>query len=337
MKVGLIARADDRGLGILSWEWYRHMHPDRVLVVDAEDPNHPTHLDRYPGCQVTPWRGGQFDEAAVRDWITGLDIAYIAETFYDERLPGWFADAKVPLVVHAMPEFFRWGELPWVHWWNPTTWLHGRLPAGSVVMPVPVPTDRWTTVPEPHDGPARILHVAGKRAAGDRNGSAVFTAAIKMTTKPVEVIIATQGTPPRTPIPKDGNVTVRADTGNYWDIYDGADVLVLPRRYGGLSLPVNEAAGAGLGLLLSAQDPNPTNWPCLVAKIKTVTSVRTPAGVVPSGNVDPRHLAAMIDSLADPAQRLHLQREAQEWARTHSWEALRPFVISALADVVGRR
>ena len=31
---------------------------------------------------------------------------------------------------------------------------------------------------------------------------------------------------------------------NYWDAYDGYDALVLPRRYGGLCLPVQEGMAA---------------------------------------------------------------------------------------------
>ena len=339
MKVGLIARADDRGLGILSWEWHRHMHPDRTLVIDVDNPALPAHPDRYPDGTVVKWADGRLPEDDVRDWITGLDVAYIAETFYDERLPDWFADAGVPLVVHAMPEFYRWADrdLPGVHWWNPTTWRQADMPAGTKVIPVPVPTDRWTTVPEPHDGPARILHVAGKRAAGDRNGTASFVAALKLLSNPVEVTVATQGTPPRVPIPTGSSITVRADTDDYWDIYQGQDVLVLPRRYGGLSLPVNEAAGAGLGLLLSSQDPNPQTWPCLTAKVKNQAGIRTPAGVVLTGNVDQLHLAAMIDTLADPEVRARWQAEAQDWARRHSWDALRPFIVSALVDAAGLR
>ena len=34
MRVGLIARAEDRGLGVQTWEWSRGMRPDETLIVD---------------------------------------------------------------------------------------------------------------------------------------------------------------------------------------------------------------------------------------------------------------------------------------------------------------
>ncbi|MGW8178315.1 MAG: hypothetical protein ACWGQW_06055 [bacterium] len=34
MRVGLIARADKTGLGIQTYEFYKQMNPDKVMVVD---------------------------------------------------------------------------------------------------------------------------------------------------------------------------------------------------------------------------------------------------------------------------------------------------------------
>ena len=34
MKLGLIARADNGGLGTLSWEFARHLKPHKVLLVE---------------------------------------------------------------------------------------------------------------------------------------------------------------------------------------------------------------------------------------------------------------------------------------------------------------
>jgi len=55
VKVGLIARADDRGLGIMCWEFHRAMRPHATLVVrepGAEARGFQPHLDRYPDATV---------------------------------------------------------------------------------------------------------------------------------------------------------------------------------------------------------------------------------------------------------------------------------------------
>ena len=39
MKLGLIARADNTGLGMQTWEFYRAMKPEKTLVVDISAMN----------------------------------------------------------------------------------------------------------------------------------------------------------------------------------------------------------------------------------------------------------------------------------------------------------
>ena len=55
MKLGLMARADQRGLGRMTHGFYRHMHPDRVLVVrepGSEERGFSPNLALYPDAQV---------------------------------------------------------------------------------------------------------------------------------------------------------------------------------------------------------------------------------------------------------------------------------------------
>lgn len=70
MKIGLLARSDDVGLGVQSLEFYRHMHPDKVLVVDMTahsrrgGPNHP---EWYPDATWVQFDGKGLDEQTCRD------------------------------------------------------------------------------------------------------------------------------------------------------------------------------------------------------------------------------------------------------------------------------
>ena len=107
--------------------------------------------------------------------------------------------------------------------------------------------------------------------------------------------------------------------------------LVLPRRYGGLSLPVNEAAGAGLALVMTDTSPNPATWPIERVDVERWTRQACPAGTVPSAVPSVRSLAAAMDRLAGDHEQMDRARErSRTWAIEHSWEVLRPTVTAAL-------
>lgn len=336
MRVGLIARGEDRGLGIQTWEWARHMHPDAVLLVDMGGAagGYPIHPERYDPAVTTLARFDRdrfTDRDMVRQWLAQLDVVYCAETWYDQQLPEWCHDAHVGLVCHVNPEFFHHGGrwLPAVTWWLPTSWRQLHLPRNAISVPVPVPLDRW---PEPaplHDGPPVFLHVAGKRAAGDRNGTSLLMSAVARANATMTVRVVTQEA--RLPEARHGrNVTLERHTGgvaDYWTLYDGHDVLVMPRRYGGLCLPAHEAAGAGLGLAMTATSPNPTTWPCASITASSSSHMAAPAGTVTTANADPVAIAKVLDNLAsDHVARHGLQVAARRWAERHSWETLAPTI-----------
>jgi len=120
-------------------------------------------------------------------------------------------------------------------------------------------------------------------------------------------------------------------TGDHWSLYDDADVLVMPRRYGGLSLPVQEAMAAGLAVVMTDCDPNPATWPICPVSSRPGTTIRTPGGPVRIHDPDPADIAAIIDRLAGaPGELADLQAAARTWAQTHNWSALEPLYRAEL-------
>lgn len=331
MKVGVIARATDRGLGIQTWEAARNLDAS-VLVVDLDNPSsrrYPTNHCRFPGAPIVPCETWQLPEAPVRDWLATVDVVYSAETFYDGRLPAWAHDTGTATVLHLNPEFVARdyharGPKPSA-WWSATSWRLHHLPTGTQVVPFPVALDRWPAPAPAHGGPCRWLHVAGKRALGDRNGTKALTAALPLLTEPCQVTIAYQDEqPPKLPeVPDHVQVELAGPVANYWDLYTGHDALVMPRRYGGLCLPVQEAMAAGLAVVMTACPPN-TDWPITPVPVLGGRRERMPAGKIEAFTLNPRHLAQAMDSHADPATRAAGQTRARRWAAEHSWDALLP-------------
>jgi glycosyltransferase involved in cell wall biosynthesis len=339
MKLGVIARAEDRGLGIQTWEAVRHLQPDRVLVVDVENPEgFPLHLDRYPGATVarlqTNGRDWWFGETLIREWLDGLDVVFSCETVYDWRLIEWARDQHVSTVVQLNPEFFLHRHVPLPEptaWWNPSTWRMDQLPASVRHVPVPVALDRFAEDDgklRRGDGALRLLHVVGRPAMADRNGTELLAKAMRRIGG-VELTVTSQ------------RATVHAqrvvgEVADYWRLYDDQDVLVMPRRYGGLCLPVQEAMAAGLAVVMPACPPNPEMWPIVPVRWQYRGQIEVPAGSIPLAETDARDLAAVLGRLrSDELALYEAQSAARAWAAAHSWEALLPLYRVELERAAG--
>ena len=345
MNLGVVARADDRGIGIQSWELCRAMRPAKVLVVDMGElaRGFPMHLDRYPGATVAKWDGA-LPELQVRRWLDGLDVVFSVETLYDWRIAEWAEDAGVATVVQANPEFTRpigeYDHAPTV-WWNPTTWRQSHMPPGTQVVPVPVADDRFRFAPAPESDVLRVLHVAGHAAMADRNGTHLLGQALRYVRGRMQVRIVTQDDRLRLGRvrPTVDLEVVTGGVADYWRLYEDADVLVLPRRYGGLCLPVQEAMAAGLAVVMSDTEPQRSTWPVSLVRSATgVPKLRCPAGRIAQTNARPEAIAAELDALDRDRERLaEMKRRSVEWAQAHRWSVLRPVYEAEFAAAVAAR
>lgn len=347
MKVGLIARSEDRGLGVQTWEAYRHLQPDRTLLVDMGPlgGSFAQHPERFPDATTVEFDGHRLADVA-RDWMDGLDVVLSCETLYDWRLAEWGRELGCATVVQVNPEFYRHSREPLPHptvWWNPSSWLHDTLPPSARHVPVPVALDRWPDwsereLPLRHPDRLRVLHVAGKRAAGDRNGTQVLAMALRRVHEPMKVTVATQERR-MIQFPRRNHQRIDVRLGgiaDYWELYEDHDVLVMPRRYGGLCLPVQEAMAAGLAIVMTGCSPN-ADWPAQLIPYVERGHLTTPAGDVPLCNADERQLAWLLDQLATtPDMLADLKGASMVWAIAHSWANLLPLYQSELAHAADR-
>jgi glycosyltransferase involved in cell wall biosynthesis len=132
-------------------------------------------------------------------------------------------------------------------------------------LPPPTDTSLFNTARENNLSKThkRILHIAGKKAAKDRNGTNTVVEMLKHSSADYELVIATQT--PLDFITKDSRLKINKDNvRNREDLYNGYDAMVLPRRYAGLCLPMNEALISGLPVFMTDISPNnqilPHNW-----------------------------------------------------------------------------
>lgn len=331
LRVGLIARADDRGLGYQTWDAYRELRPWATVVIDPGElaRGFPQHFERFPDALVMPWNGhvvGDLDWTLAR--FDGCHVVLSCETFYDWRLVPALRERGIATVCQGNAEFYRHpsdSSLPHpTMWWAPSPWRFERWPGSARLVPVPV-----RAIPQPapsRDGLLRVLHVAGHRAVGDRNGTVLFLQALRRLRTAMHVRIVSQNAHLTLPRGMPRGVEIEVITGGVpgrWSLYDDADVLVMPRRFGGLCLPVQEAMARGLAVVMTDLPENRW-WPILPVAASPGHVLRLPCGNVQTFDALPARLAALLERLAiEPDLLADYQQRSHAWALAHSWEALR--------------
>lgn len=343
MKIGLIARCEiARGIAIQSKNFYDNMPVDRVLLVRMPRPDCAENPNWYNASHRTDIsydaRTHQLDEHTVRDWLDGLDVVFTVETPNDWRMPAWCDQMGVKLIVQGNPEFVRHGLPGFEHlphpteWWWPTGWRIDRLPAGRWM---PVPMDPPPSTGARRDGPIRFVHVIGKRAWGDRNGSDLLVPALKMTKGPMEVTIHTiDGDAPQFVGRFGRDVRIRLVTQaveDRWEMYRNQDVLILPRRYGGLCLPAIEAGAAGLLVAMPDVTPN-AEMAAWRMPVRPGRPLPMAAGQIDTWDVSPATLADYMTVLAEDFQNGQRALWDAQAALVRTWAEWRPLYLKAMAE-----
>lgn len=333
-RIGLIARADSRGLGIQTKAFHDQMRPAKTLVVDCPSAQPlPIRRDWYPDAT---WVHGIPNADDFHRFLDGVDVVYTAETGYGQALWDVSEQCGVATVLHANFEFLNRQDRPTV-WAAPSLWNINQWPDGTVHLPVPIELERFPTY-EPPQTANRLLHIVGRPTVDGstdlyRNGTLDLLLSLEHVTATVTVTIRCQqdgyvgklihDNNIRTP----DNVTLRiesGDTPNYWDNYSGQHALILPRRFGGLCLPANEALGAGIPVIMPDINPNnlwlPQEW---LTPATYVGEFRAKQ-LIQTWRTYPAQLAAKIDQLATDQDFYALAlTKVQRLRESLSWNTLR--------------
>lgn len=324
MRWGLIARAEsDRGLGVLTRLMHENLSPDSTLLIRV-DHEYRQDVEAFPEAALVEWSGADLPELEVREWLEGLDVVVSAETFYDWRIVNWAREQGVRTVLYVMPELFKRelldGTLPMPdQFWYPSSWMpHVGLPSGDYL---PVPCEQRAFV-DLSSTDVHVIHVAGKPALADRNGTNLVALASKRA-QPKNLTVYGQSVLPRF----HSNVRVSSGPENKWEMYESAHVLVLPRRYGGLSLPVVEALSCGLAVAMPDISPN-ADWPIHKMSASADAVIEMPVGSVQTYVTETRDIQEVF-SLDTDVVRLLMVR-SREWARANTWAARRHTFYEAL-------
>lgn len=344
-KLGLLAYSTNTGLGVQTQEFAEHMQPDRVLLVDLSAMNHVTvHPERFAAFERVESHNFP-GECHIGKFLKGLDVIFVCETPLNYDL---FSEARrlgVKTILqpnHEFNDYYRRPTAPHPDLFAlPSPWHYDDLPyKNKRLLNVPVATEKLTR--HPGDRPfRRFLHVAGRPAVHDRNGTLQTIAAFRrvkredirltvkvQTTFHVEYLAAA-GT--------DARISIDAtDPLNYWDIYQGYDCLIMPRKYGGLCLPMQEALGCGIPVIMTDVSPNTEVLPPWWLVSATKTGEFMTRTMIDIFTADERALAAKIQGLCE----LDAQAAAGEYLAARnlgdalSWQRLAPVYEAVIEEVV---
>lgn len=346
MKVGALCRVDSSGLGVQG-RWVTHLlQPEAVVAVSMGQSNRgPVHDIDHPNVLHATWDArGQVDGARkVASHFSGCDVVWSAETGYWTALPRRLG--RTPLCLHINLELWVDSRERNVRPALPTSWMAEGKRYPVIPHPSPVGDPVFAEISAANiarPGPARrVLHMAAP-AMLDRNGSQAMLAALSHYKGPPFTLVVggstfagnraavRRGVDSRMVWPRQvGNVTVEVLPAltDHRDLYRDVDLLVIPRRYAGQSLPASEAAAAGVPVLMTDVAPQ-DGWDGVDSSISCVGgrvhSMR--GGQFTVHEPDPRSIATCLAAYTgDGGQSRHGWRaRAMKWAVANRWDAVKP-------------
>jgi hypothetical protein len=307
MRLGIIARSDNTGLGNQTKELVNMLNPNKILLINsAPFNNNKQNPDWYKDYNVYSTKNGMPTTKEIVWFLKDVDVVISCETFYHLDLVDLARQQGTKTILQYNYELF--GNLTNPNWSLPDVLLSPSLwnieivkeKFGSVcdVIHLPPPTNeslfnkaKDNNLSKDHN---RILHIAGKKAAKDRNGTESIFEMVKHSKEDYELVIKSQT--PLNPNCKDSRVKIEiGNPASREDMYDGFDAMILPRRYAGLCLPMNEALMSALPVFMTNVSPNnkilPEDW--LVESTK-IGSFRTKS-MVDIYDIAPDKFANIVD------------------------------------------
>lgn len=336
-RIGLVVRTDQGGLANQTQQLWQYLRPDAVLLVDLPDgsrrgdsqlaalANRPEVVGVAHSDVIHP--DLLLDVAGQVDALVTVECLYTGAPGPGARI--WQAvNDRCLTVLVANPELYA--DYNAARIVLPTSWHLDRFPDATVV-PHPAPVEDAAAYRRTRSARARVfLHVEAP-AMLDRNGTEIVAAALPLVAEPCTLIVRSHRANRRGPLAAEqiGRVRVVWDNSRPVDwtaCYHPADtdVLVLPRRYGGLSMVVQEAAALGIPALMTDVAPQDLEgWPGWRVPASVWRHSLMRGGEFPVYECRPAAVAAAMTRLA--RGELDLEGESARalvWAEDRSWPSL---------------
>lgn len=351
MKLGILCYASPTGLGYQTRDYVKYLNPDKLLAVDLSMYNGmPVYKEWYEGRNVI-WTSGVPNNDEINRFLDGLDVVFMAETPLNYYL---FEEAKRRGIKtfnafnYEFLDYFKhpeW-EVPTVLA-APTVWNIDIVRGlnKTKVHHFPVPVERNHPVREINEL-KKVFHIIGRPAVNDRNGTLSFLSAIERIGRKYEYIVYLQEPtdfrakeyyePVRKrlmEVKESVGIKIVKNSVDNKELFSEGDLLILPRRYGGLCLPMQEALSWGIPVIMTDISPNdsvlPKNW---LVKAVQKTMFRGHAEI-PVYEADIDDLVVKIGQFADGNFMKESNHIADGIGESLSWENLKPKYLQWFAEL----
>lgn len=321
MRLGIIARSDNTGLGNQTKELVNMLNPNKILLIDSTSFNknkqHPEWYQNYSCIKSNGFPSLQ----QIKMFLKDIDVVLSCETFYDQNFVKYANKYGVKTILQYNYELFG-------HLSNPNLPLPTVLLAPSkwnidvindmfgnktklIYLPPPTDPELFKSVKENNMSKThnRILHIGGKKASKDRNGTDTVMQMLKYSKADYELVIRSQSDVEL--LIKDSRLKIEiGNPENREEMYNGFDAMILPRRYAGLCLPMNEALLSGLPVFMTNISPNhfilPQEW---LVRSESIGTIRTKVRM-DLFEADLKELGETIDSYVNTKDKTQYKQKA---------------------------
>lgn len=338
IRIGLFgARSDTGGLAAQTYDLYKFLKPHKtaVVVIDALT-GYQSDLDLYKGAEYLYCPQFEPNFTQLDSFLRDLDVVICVETPYNHDLFSLARARGIKTVLQYNWEWLQHHQEPDLPkpdlFLAPSPWNQPQEIGGIPVKYLHVPIDRERFLFKGKHEAKKFLHIAGHRTMGDRNGTAILLEALPHIRSQIEIVIRTQDDLPR-PYTDSKLTIIRDDVKDRRDIYQDEDVLILPRKYGGLSLQLNEAMSLGMVPLMpdiAPQNEFLMTESLIPAQLKEQQMIKTMIDVYECSPID---LALKIDQMASMSIE-HLSKHSDAISHEKDWKNMKPQYEELLYELV---
>lgn len=304
---GELVFSNNSGIGIQSRRLCYLIKPNRILAIDSSgfSKNKKQHWDWYANFQGIITKHGFPTNREIDAFLKGLTRVFCIENPLNFYLLDECKRLGIKLYIQSNYEFCdhlnKNLTLP-TKFLMPSYWMidemRKRFGDDRVMyLPPPINPQEFTKARECNfrRKGKKYLHIIGTLATHDRNGTLSIIESLRQSKGDFELIIRSQHELPKEYMTEDRRVKYEIrNSQEVADMYYDFDAVILPRRYGGLSLVCNEALMSGLPVIMIDISPNnqllPKKW--LIPARKTADLMTRTIIPVYSANVQ-----ALADTL----------------------------------------
>jgi len=310
---GTICYATESGLGILARQFIQNGLIDKILVWP------------HSSYKTQNWYGiSNHQVKNVEELLTLCDRLIFFETPFDWQIIPQARERGIKTILMAMYECTQY-PLPYY----PDVLIGGSametahyaqikcaLPCQHINVPVGMP---WKL----RHRAKVFVHNAGHLGLGGRNGTKELLLAMKYVKSPLKLIVRSQVPLKGLEGMNDPRVEIRIGDFAYNTLFEEGDVFILPEKFGGSFLPMQEAFASGMPVM--ATDRFPTNsWLPKELLIKPMGYRKDRIGAwFDCAVLDPQKIAAKLDEWYDKSIE-SFSFAGRTWALENSWEKLTP-------------